>query len=203
MTSFRGKALLGGMVVVVALLGTAVAAHASRFLLRNSLGTTAWRATWSELNFSGGFGTVTCRLTLEGSMHSATIVKTRGSLVGHVTNAAVSSSCGIFASRVLTANLPWHVRYQSFSGVLPNISNVAMQIIGFEFQIRESGFGVTCLYRSTEAQPLNMIWSRNGATGVIASATLSGTITSADCGLNGEFAGTSTSFTPSTTITLI
>lgn len=196
----RAKVLAAGAIVVVALLTGAMAAQAGRFQIRNSLGTTAWRATWNELRFSGVFGTVTCSLTLEGSMHSGTVVKTSGALVGYVTNGSSITGCGFFTSRVLTTNLPWHVRYASFNGMLPTVSSLNMEIVGFEYWIRESL--VACLFRSTEAQPLHMSWRRNTTTGQVSFAEIGGTI-SGDCGINGTFSGNSSTFTPSTTITLI
>ncbi len=196
----RAKALAAGAIVVVVLLGSAVAAQASRFAIRNSLGTRVWRATWNEFRFSGVFGTVSCSLTLEGSMHSGTIVKTRGTLIGYVTGGSSISGCGFFNSRVLTTNLPWHVRYASFSGTLPNPTRVNMEIIGFEYWIRESL--VACLFRSTEEQPLSMLWSRGGEAGAVTRSEVAGTITG-DCGIDGTFYGASSTFTPSWSITLI
>jgi len=108
---------------------------------------------------------------------------------------------------VLTANLPWHLRYQSFSGALPNISAIAFQIIGFEYRIRETISAIACLFRSTEAHPLNMEWNRV-STGSVTEARLTGVIPSTvspECGGGLELNASSrpTGFTPSTTITLI
>jgi len=75
-----------------------------------------------------------------------------------------------------------------------------MEVTGFEYRIRETAFGVTCLLRSTEAQPLFLTWNREGGGGV-RSAVLGGTITS-DCGIAGQFGGTSSTFSAET-ITLI
>lgn len=195
----RSMGLVAALALAMALMSGSVA-HAARLSFRNSLGRTAWTVTWSEMSLSGGFGTVRCALTLEGSLHSASFAKVRGGLVGVVTGARGSSGCGIFQSRVLTGTLPWHVRYNTFAGTLPNITSIALQVVGFEYLIRETGFGIECLFRSTEAQPLNFTWSRTGS-GAVTSATLGGTIT-ADCGIAGTFGGTSSSFTPAT-LTLI
>lgn len=196
--TFRIRALLAGA-IVAALLLAATTASAGRLSFRNSLGTREWRAPWAPMEFSGGFGTTTCGLTLEGSFHSGTITKTRDSLVGYVTNAR-ASGCGILTASVLTETLPWHMRYQSFTGALPNISSVSFSIIGFSFRIRETGAGVTCLMRSEEEEPIFMTWSR-AASGSVTTATLGGTIIS-DCGIAGTFGGRA-SVTPATSITLI
>src|SRR5438270_3751470 len=107
-------AVVGATVLLGALVGTASAAR-----LSNS--STTFRATWTSAEFSGGFGTPRCSLTLEGSLHSATIVKTRGSLVGYITRASVGP-CVNGSATVLTATLPWHVQYDSFTGTLPSIA---------------------------------------------------------------------------------
>lgn len=195
----RTRALVAGVVLAAALWSFAGIAGANRLEFRNSLATREWRSAWSA-EFTGGFGTVRCPLTLEGSLHSSTITKTARSLVGVVTGAR-AGECGIVTLRTLTANLPWHVRYQIFTGTLPNIGSVGFEIIGFEFQMIESGFGVTCLFRSEERQPLFMTWSRIN-TGSVTSSTLGGSITSSECGLNVRFGG-STSVTPATSINLI
>jgi hypothetical protein len=201
----RHRALLKGAVLAVMLCACAASASATRFAFRNELRTNSWRATWSEITFTGGFGTGRCALTLEGSFHTLTITKTRSSLVGFV-NAASVSGC-TFSGTVLRETLPWHLQYESFSGTLPNISSVQLKIIGFDFRITEPNFGISCLFRSTEALPLIETLTRE-ASGVIRSATLSGTLASgAECGLRVSFGGTTTSFgTPpppsSTAITL-
>jgi hypothetical protein len=191
------KALVAGVAAALLLLMSAVTS-ANRLSFRNSLGTTAWRATWNEFGFTQASGS-SCSLTLEGSLHSGTFVKTRSLLIGYVTSGS-TGSCGPFlAATVLTTRVPWHLRYQSFSGALPNISNVSMQIIGFEYQIRETLSGITCLFRSTEEQPLSMDWNRAG-TGSITAARIAGMITG--CGRIATFAGRPASVTAAT-ITLI
>ncbi len=201
------RASLVGALAVTMLWIVAAAASANRLAFRNELSTNLWRATWSEMTFSGGFGAGRCALTLEGAFHSLTIVKTRSSLVGTVTAATVSGCT--FSGTLLREGLPWHVQYEAFTGTLPNIGSVALKIIGFEFRIREPAFGITCLFRSTEATPLTDTLSRE-ASGVIRSTTLSGTLASgAECaGLRVTFGGTSSFGTPPpppsppTTITL-
>ena len=74
-----------------------------------------------------------------------------------------------------------------------------MQVIGFEYSVFEPLI-LTCLFRSTESQPLNIAWSRE-AGGRVTTSSLNGTITG-DCGVTLTLSG-SGGVSPSTTVTLI
>jgi hypothetical protein len=193
------------MVAVIAALTMAAGSTAAN---RLSISGTQWRMVWSRVEISGGFGSgVTCPgITLEGSLHSRTITKVRESLIGYVTKAGGSGRCtgGVIGrASVLTAGLPWHVRYTSFGGALPTISSISLRIIGFEYQITEAGFGISCLLRSneSEAEDIVMTWSR-GSEGRVGGATLNNNVTF-DCGLLFQLNWGSTSVSPVNTVTLI
>lgn len=168
--TFRAKAVLMGALLVLGLSVAITSASANRLSVSNR----AWRAMWSGLRISWSERTITCELTLEGSLHSGTFAKTRSALVGYVTDAR-AGACTLLTASVLRGNLPWHVQYESFTGTLPNINRVNLKIIGFEMSIREPA-GIACLVRSTEASPLMRTLTR-GPSGVI-SAEVSGTIAS-------------------------
>jgi hypothetical protein len=198
------KALAGGALLTVLLCVCATTSIANRLAFRNEYSTNRWRATWSRLELTGTFGTIDCTLTLEGSFHSNTVTKTASSLIGYVT-AASTSACAPGSATVLRENLPWHLQYSSFAGTLPNISSVALRIIGFEFRYTQGGVG--CLSRSTAERPLIATLTRE-ASGVVTSVALSGTLRAELCG-EWTFSGRSTSFgtpppppSPSTAITL-
>ncbi|HZV73419.1 MAG TPA: hypothetical protein VFF79_06865 [Conexibacter sp.] len=145
---------LSAAVMLAALVGTASAN-------RLSVSESTLRAVWpeeSKLNFSNTAGglEISCSVTLEGSFHSRSIVKTRGSLIGYITRAIVGpvANCvknNVTNVQVLTASLPWHVRYDSFTGTLPAITGVRLQLVGAAFLL--TAFGASCLYRSTPEQP--------------------------------------------------
>jgi hypothetical protein len=129
------------LLLASALLAVAAsAAAADHFELKN----TTWRGTWRRMDIAGGFGTVECALTLEGSFHERTFAPTSGLLIGYVTRATVGA-CPRGSATVLTASLPWHVRYSSFSGTLPTITAISLNISGAQVQVREPTFGITCL----------------------------------------------------------
>jgi hypothetical protein len=178
-------AIAGATVVMSLLVG---AASAGRLSTSSQTG----RATFSAVSFRGGFGTTVCSVTLEGSFHTRTIVKTAGSLVGYITRAA-SGGCSQGSATILTETLPWHMRYSSFTGTLPNISGIIFRIISLSFQIREPVFGITCLARSTEAAPTIATYNRE-AGGALTTAITSSRVPT-NCGTEGELSGTSNSFT--------
>src|ERR1044071_3581859 len=103
------------------------------------------RATFANLELGvEGINTVTCRVTLEGSLHSRTIAKVRGALIGYLTRVS-TNNCNRPVT-ILTETLPWHVRYESFSGILPNITLIFIRSTGISFQV-EPGVGIRCLAR--------------------------------------------------------
>ncbi len=143
--------LLLTSLAATAILATAVStATASRFSVSNQ----QFRAVWANLEFGNTAvaGTIRCPVTLEGSFHSRTIPKQQGLLVGYVTRALVSNPvCTGGRATVLSELLPWHLTYQSFTGTLPNITGVTLNLIRAGF-IVELG-GNSCLALTTTASP--------------------------------------------------
>lgn len=108
-------------------------------------------AAWNPLHFrdEGGHN-VACGVTLDGSFHSRTISKVSGQLVGLV-NQAIVANCSPGTGRALTETLPWHIQYNSFSGVLPRIETLRIQMVGAKFRVTEGSLG--CLSATTQASP--------------------------------------------------
>ena len=112
------------------------------------------RVTWASLELSNNVNstTIRCPVTLEGSFHSRTLVKSVGSLTGLITRVAINNaSCTNGRVTVLTGTLPWHLTYQGFTGTLPNIATIRFSIIGGAFEI-ETGSN-TCLALGTSEEP--------------------------------------------------
>jgi hypothetical protein len=162
------------------------------------------RATFPRVDFSGGFGTVECPVTVEGSFHARTIAKTPGNLTGSVTAGTVGS-CTRGGATMLAETLPWHVRYTSFTGTLPSIATITANVIGVGFRIREPTFGVFCQIVSTTAEPAIMTFTREGS-GRLTNARAGGVIEST-CGVRGTFGASSSTLGPTgggaITVTLI
>jgi len=175
-------AVVGATVLLAGLVGSASARNLST-------SSQLLRASWTRVDFSGGFGTLECEVVVEGSFHGRTISKTVGTLSGFITAAAVIR-CARGGATVLRESLPWHVQYASFTGRLPNITTIGATIVGVSFSIRDPGTGSTCLARAIN--PI-MTFGRE-ASGATTSASVSGT---AVCRgpfieVEGELGGTTT-----------
>lgn len=165
----RACKLLIAVVSASLLMGALVSAASARSISTSSQ---TVRATFRELRFEGAFGTVNCQLTVEGSMHTRTIAKVANALTGYITSATLGT-CASSTASILRETLPWHVQYSSFTGTLPNILSVTHNFIGVAFRIRET-FGVTCLARSTAANPIR--GTLRISAGVIVGARVGGTV---------------------------
>ncbi|HEX7291076.1 MAG TPA: hypothetical protein VF250_08125 [Conexibacter sp.] len=138
------------------------------------------RANFRELRYSGLFGTYVCQVTLEGSLHSRTIAKVVGQLIGYITTVRLGP-CATGTATMLSETLPWHVQYRGFSGALPDITRIETDIINYSFRIRTPE-GFNCLMRSTPEQPSTGESARNITTQQITTATIGGTIDTS-CGI--------------------
>jgi hypothetical protein len=130
-----------------------------------------FRLTFARVKIESDFNpNVNCPVTMEGSLHSRTISKVAGSLVGYITSARLGT-CEESMQRatILQESLPWHVRYRSFSGRLPEISKTSFDIIGFN--IRTQSLSNPCLLRTTVSEPLLLHLFRE-AGGAISEAEL-------------------------------
>lgn len=183
-------AVAAATVVLAACTTTASANHFSS-------STQSYSTSWTSAEFIGGFGTVKCSLTVEGSLHTKTGNKTAGALIGFVTRASLGP-CPSGSATILQASLPWHVQYATFTGTLPTIGSIITNTLGVAYQIREPTFGITCLTTSTASSPVTGRW--NLSSGSVTSVTLGGSI---PCGsFTGSLGGTS-SRNSAQTITLI
>jgi hypothetical protein len=83
-----------------------------------------------------------CLLTLEGSFHARTIGKAPGNLIGYITRAIAGPCAGEgqmwvhngterpLGGEAPATSLPWHMKYQGFTGTLPSISEVRILLRG-------------------------------------------------------------------------
>lgn len=103
------------------------------------------RATYRRLEFAPEFPgpVVSCPVTLEGSFHSRSFAKVRSTLIGAITRAAArEASCT--NGRVILESLPWHLTYESFTGLLPNITT--LQVLVSRFRLTLSVSARVCTY---------------------------------------------------------
>jgi hypothetical protein len=133
------------------LLGSLVASSASGRIFQ--VDNQSLRALFNEVIFREPTGSsFNCRVTLEGSLHSSTIDKTAGTLVGYITRTIVNN-CVAGGATVQNETLPWHIRYSGFEGALPNIRSIVAHVIGASFRTTLTN-GIRCHIRSTLAEPV-------------------------------------------------
>ncbi|MGN6189052.1 MAG: hypothetical protein ACTHOE_09145 [Conexibacter sp.] len=163
---------IASAVGAIALLATLVST-ASAARLESSSQTL--RTAFTSARFTETFGSTTdCEVTLEGSLHSRTIQKVAGTLIGYIERAALGR-CAAGTATILTETLPWHLRYLSFAGTLPSINRLLFNMIGFAMRIRFPS-GSNCLARSAPEEPLVVTFERDIITRELTAAELSGRI---------------------------
>jgi hypothetical protein len=165
-------------------------------------------ATWTRLNFAGGFGTVECEAVVPIADHERVIAKVTNTLIGYVLPTVLPDiivnipRCSRGGATILRELLPWHLTERAHTGTLPNITSMSTNVIGMAFGMREPTFGATCLARSSSSSPMIMTYNRE-AGGRVTSVTVSGTLPcSGALNVAGALSGTSSSVS-AITLTLI
>lgn len=139
--------------VLVAALATSAAATQWRF---NDLRLTA---DFQPFTVTTPLGRVQCRVVLSGTLPSQTIPKTAGVLLGEITAISIELCAGGTLS-ALRLTLPWHVYYQSFTGLLPfDITGIKATLVGVSLQA--TVLGTTCLARTTTTAPARATFNVN------------------------------------------
>jgi len=107
---------------VIALMALSVSTAPARNM---SVSNQSFRVTFNDLEFTAGEIRNDCRVTLEGSLHSRTMPKVEGTLIGYITRVQ-TGQCTV-GTTILTETLPWHISYLSFSGTLPEITTIIIR----------------------------------------------------------------------------
>jgi hypothetical protein len=176
--------LLLAVVGATVLLGALVASASAR----NFEATQTTSALWTTMNFAGGFGTVECEVRISGSFHARTTGKAVNSLVGYITEATVLA-CRRGSATVNQGSLPWHRKFRSFAGTLPNITGTSELVTGAEWNLREP-FGGTCTVRATTSATVGTYAISGGR---VTSAAVSGrSRCTGFVNIEGELSGTTT-----------
>jgi hypothetical protein len=212
----HSKLLLTALTAAFVLAAAIGTASAGRF----STSEQRFRVTWSRLTLSGFATNVQCEVTLEGSYHYRTFVKVAESLVGHITGVTVRHPCTggeawayngteRLGVTTLSNSLPWHVRYQSFNGTLPNITAIVQSLVGSRFLVEATflGIRVRCNYTTEAVQSARGPVTREVETRTLEQQTAEGEISSESGGCpRGRFSGAGPVRTPGgglITVTLI
>jgi hypothetical protein len=171
-------AVVGATVLLGALVSSASASRLENSSLTN-------RASWTRMDFTGGFGTIECEVVLKGSFHTRSITKNTSNLIGYITEGNVTR-CARGSATIVRSSLPWHRRYRSFAGTLPNITGMSETVTGAEFTLREP-FGITC---TVSRETSSTIGVYTLSAGTVASASSSGR--NRCSGIEGELSGSTT-----------
>jgi hypothetical protein len=176
------RLVLTGLLAAAALASALTTASARNLSLSNQ----NFRIVWTPLTITeDGIFNIRCNVTLEGSFHYRTIVKTLGSLIGFITRAEVDrATCRTNTSfrvdmatwngreLILTAatanTLPWHVTYEGFNGTLPTITGVRILLRSIRFTLEVPVTGCLGIYGEPNA---NIMGTVNVSGGVVTTIT--------------------------------
>jgi hypothetical protein len=108
------------------------------------------RVTFEPILFNSSTATVSCRVTVEGSFHSATISKVNRALIGYISRATTDqgtcrSSSFSITGRVRQETLPWHLTYLGFRERLPAAIEIDL-VEGLSFEADNIPLIGTCRY---------------------------------------------------------
>jgi hypothetical protein len=133
----RATLAVVALAALAAATGTAAAAE-----FQFSPGGTITGTSLGPVTFSGSGITITCPLTLRGTVTSARVPKVAGTSYGEITSVTVGRCSG---GSVSVLGLPWPVVYNAILGTLPNA------VTGVSLTVNRTGFlfnalGLECLY---------------------------------------------------------
>ena len=114
------------------------------------------RAVWRSLEFiSGELVTVRCRVTLEGRLHSRTIVKSRGTLIGGITRIDFDEANCTNGSFTPLRQIS-HLTYEGFTGTLPEIRTAILLLSRISFRLTVPGLCTSDYGNETDNLSLNV-----------------------------------------------
>ncbi len=160
----RGAPLATVLLAVMALMIVAGAASANRSIAlgvsEGELGRVQARSSAITFTDPTVSFRITCEVTRTLRLNSS-IAKTAGAAVGTVTEVTLRNCTGGVV-RMLTAGLPWRINYVSFTGTLPSIREVRVEIRSFEFLIESLLGAERCLFmgslqETTSGNPINSL----------------------------------------------
>jgi len=142
MSRTRKAAWIAALALAIGALGAGTASAAS---FQFDPGGRITGTSLGVVTFSGSGITITCPVTLSGTVTSAVVEKRSGATYGAVTSVRIGRCSG---GTVAVLNLPWSVTYDSILGTLPSaVTGVALTVNGTGVALTFSG--ITCLYGGT------------------------------------------------------
>jgi hypothetical protein len=146
-------AVVAAVAVLASALGAGTAMGAS---FQFSPGGSITGTSLGPVTFSGSGISITCNLTLRGTVTSSVVEKRAGASYGAITSVTVGTCSG---GSAVVLGLPWPVTYNSILGSLPDrVTAVSLTINDTGFSVTFSG--ITCLYGG-DATSLLSVTGRN------------------------------------------
>lgn len=155
------------LVALLVLVGTFIAfggtVSANKLSFNGRFFLIRWENGTFKLREAGTESTAECRVTLEGVLHSNTIPKVASVLIGYI-DGATMNPCSTNIAGFLTNTLPWHVHYEGFTGTLPNIDLLKIEITDASIWYGPR----RCLAVASAANPLKMTIGRGAEEKLVA-----------------------------------
>lgn len=168
----RCKLWLVGSITAAALMLACGAASANSLSISGAFNARSFYIAWNLVQFGEDAGSVECPMSLQGTFHETTLGKSGGALIGHIVGHTLDGeACEGGDVTILSATLPWHVQYEFFSGTLPNISEIGVDVVGMAVGIR-TGIFFSCLATTTSLSPMVLRLARNIESGTISAVIL-------------------------------
>jgi hypothetical protein len=115
-----------------------------------------WQIAWSPLRLEAAEAAISCFVTFEGSFERSSYAKVAGTRIGRVTEAIVANGgCESGHMTILRETLPWEVAYNSFTGTLPVITSLRLNI--YRASITAEAGAFSCLFRNEVNRPFRAI----------------------------------------------
>jgi hypothetical protein len=128
------KLIIGALLAATFLAMAVTSASANNLRIDNF--ERGFKATWVRLEFIGAGATVRCDVTLEGTYAARTIAKRVAARIGLITKGETANCNAPNDGRILRETLPWNVRYRNFTGTLPIITGIGLDMPEARFRIR-------------------------------------------------------------------
>jgi len=169
------RALLVALVSASAIVAFAAGASARTLRVDEQRFDLKWTET-VPLRMIVGANTISCPITLRGRFESALINKTVTRIGEINTVIQEEARCAGLVIFRASATLPWEVMYEAFTGTLPNITSMRVQLLRASFTRPATG----CNYVSEAGKPFKATFNRNTANGELREITPDST-----AGING------------------
>lgn len=159
------RAALTAFIGVLAIVAFAANASASNLSVNETRFDWKWAETTTTklaLRWSGV--EIKCPLTLRGAFEASTFAKVTRPAIARIAETVENPlGCTGGSFRPFATTLRWEVRYEGFTGRLPNINSVTVQLISGGFELIRPR---ACNFEFESGRPLRLTITREGSGGL-------------------------------------